>query len=71
MDSPILGPGSSDDGVYVLASRSEFMDPASRDLGNTFGFGGAFFGLQASLTILSKLDMFAPEWMPERASWLS
>ena len=41
--------------LHVLLSALVF-DGLSRQL--TFAFGGAFFGLQASLTILSRFDMF-------------
>lgn len=65
MHRTVLGPGRGDDGVEVL--RGYWHEPR-KDRGRdyetleeaherTLAFGGAAFGLQASLTVFSKLVM--------------
>ena len=54
-DCSIIRPSSSYDWVHVLEICE--ANGRSREYRHTLAFVGAAFGLQASLTILSKLDM--------------
>ena len=63
MDRTDIGPGCRNDWVDILWGIFQRTRLDTRKKSGTLALGGAALGLQANLTILSKLDMFAEDWL--------